>query len=183
MLEPAASGETAEYAAALPSGRVATNDREYEAAIGDEIGSLAEMQTYAISVNAIKTDAGGRGLSFGAFRVSVLPDLTYLASCIMRRTLHLKIIFEDGRWGMPMVEIHVLAFFSGQTPCFAIMNTGFIGNGWCQKFCMNVPKDGAKKAVSSALTAAGVGIATATIAAKLIAPILQKALLPVAVML
>jgi hypothetical protein len=167
-----------EIEAILPGGATVNGWDEYEAAVAAETPPIAELGTYSITVSDASPDAAaGKGLNLGNFRLSLQADATYLGGCINRKFLHIKIVVESAKIATPIAEIHLLGWFDGTKPCVGFMNTGFIGYGWCQKFCWSgSPKSGVTKGIASGLTAAGVGSVAAAVLARLLAPVALSAL-------
>ena len=85
-------------------------------------------------------------------------------------------MIENDSMPANMVELHLLAWFESSKPCFAVMNTGFIGYGWCYKACITDTKSGLKLSVKNGLISAGITGATATIIAAVISPVAELAL-------
>ncbi len=161
--------------ATLPDGTAVGSIEEYEAAIEGQVGPIEEMESFALTVTTKNADGGTKGAAFGKFRVRVAVDGSYLEGCIRKSFLHLKILVENANISAPLVELHLVAFFEGGKPCFAVMNTGFVGYGWCQKVCVSNPKDGIKTALKGGMIAAGIGATTAAIMAALLAPVASVA--------
>lgn len=163
--------------ATLPNGAVANGPDEYEAAIAEQVPPVEEMGTFALTVQGNPTDGGKKGVDIGKFNISIVPDANYLNGCIRHSFLHLKIVVTNTKINMgAMVELHILAWFESGQPCFAVMNTGFIGYGWCQKMCMKDVKKGVAKTVAGGLVAAGITPVIAAIIAQVTAPVATVAL-------
>jgi len=161
----------------LPSGTVTYGADEYGAAVSAEVPPIDEMGAYYLAVQTPAADGGAGGMKIGRFRIQIMPDANYLAGCINRSFLHLKIIVTaDAAPGQAFVELHLLAWFESNKPCFAVMNTGFIGYGWCQKICLKDVKKGVAATVAGGLAAAGVSASIAKVSSYLIAPIATAAL-------
>jgi hypothetical protein len=161
----------------LPSGTVTDGPDEYEAAVAAETPPIEEMGTYELTVKTPAADGGASGMRIGRFRVRIVPDANYLSGCINRSFLHLKVtVTSDVAIDQAFVELHLLAWFEKSQPCFAVMNTGFIGYGWCQKVCLKDVKKGVATTIAGGLAAAGVSASIAKVSSYLIAPIATAAL-------
>ena len=163
--------------ATLPDGTVVNGPDEYEAAVSEKVPPIAEMKAFNITVQSNGADGGPGGLKIGRFHILLMPDASYLGGCVNHSFLHLKIIVTaDAAAGQPLVELHLLAWFESSKPCFAVMNTGFIGYGWCQKICIKDVKKGVTTTIAGALAAAGLSASVAKISSYLIAPVATTAL-------
>jgi len=173
----AADGDD-DFTATLPDGTVVSGEDAYDAAIGPQVGPIETMQPMELTVTTgSKADAGVKsGLTFGKFHISVQIDSSYLAGCVNRGFMHLKIMVVNDSMPANMIELHLLAWFEGSKPCFAVMNTGFIGYGWCYKICVSNTKSGVKLGVKNGLISAGVSTAAAAIIAVVVSPIAEVAL-------
>jgi len=168
--------ENGEVSGTLPDGTEVRGEEEYETGLASQIGPIEEMQPLALTVSAKGTDGGARGLTVGKFRITVQPDMSYLDGCIRRSFLHLKAVIENADLPAAMAELHLVAWFESGKPCFAVMNTGFIGYGWCYKLCVENPKTALKNGIKGGLIAAGVGTGIAAIIAAVTAPVATVAL-------
>jgi len=159
--------------ATLPSGAVTNGPHEYEAAIAAETPPIEEMGTISFDVESSASNLSlADGVNIGKFNIRLALDSGFLAACIRHTFLHLKVVVTNSRTGeMPLVELHMVAWFESGSPCFAIMNTSYIGYGWCQKICVKDVKKNMAGVISGALTAAGVSAAIAKISSYLIAPV------------
>lgn len=161
----------------LPDGTVVNGEEEYGAAIAAETGTIEEMQPLALTVKPVTiNDGGAKGLAFGKFRIYVQPSNEYVESCVRKKFLHLKIVVDTDEIPGAMVELHLMAWFDSNKPCFAVTNTGFIGYGWCYKVCVENPKTSLKNGIKGGLVAAGVSAAAAGIMAAVLTPIAATAL-------
>jgi|GEM_PF-2504307 len=169
--------DNADFTATLPDGTEVSGEDAYNAAIANQVGPLETMQPLALSVAmANKADGGVKGLTFGKFHIGIQVDSTYLAGCVNRSFLHLKVMVTNDNMPANMIELHLLAWFESGKPCFAVMNTGFVGYGWCYKACVTNTKDGLKLGIKNGLVSAGVSTAVAALAAVLITPVASVAL-------
>jgi hypothetical protein len=159
--------------ATLPSGAVTNGPDEYEAAIAAETPPIGEMGTISFDVESSAENLSlADGVNVGKFTIRLALDSGYLAACIRHTFLHLKVVVTNSRMGeMPLVELHLVAWFESGAPCFAIMNTSYIGYGWCQKYCFKDVKKGLASAIAGGLAAAGVSATVAKAASYLIAPV------------
>jgi hypothetical protein len=160
----------------LPNGAVADGPEEYGAAIANEVPPIDEMSTYELTVQPSADTSGAGGIKLGKFRIRIAPDIGYLEGCIRHSFLHLKVmVTSDGVTTEPFVELHLVAWFDSGAPCLAVMNTGFVGYGWCQKFCYKDAKKNLTQAIAGGLIAAGVGASVAKVSSYLIAPVAAAA--------
>ncbi len=168
----------ADFTATLPDGTEVSGEEAYNSAIAAQIDPVETMQPMMLLVSTgNKKDAGtSSGLTFGKFHVGVQVDSSYLAGCVNRSFLHLKVTVENDNMPASMVELHLLAWFENSKPCFAVMNTGFIGYGWCYKACVTNTKNGLKIGIKNGLISAGIVGATATIISAVVAPVAELAL-------
>lgn len=165
------------WTATLPDGTEVAGEEEYGDAIAGQVGPIESMEPLALTIKtSSKTDGGAAGLTFGKFHVGIQVDASYLAGCVNRSFLHLKVTVQNDSMPANMVELHLLGWFDGRKPCIAVMNTGFIGYGWCYKMCMSDPKSGLKAGVKSGLIAAGVAAGTAAVIAAVVTPVASMAL-------
>jgi len=173
-----ASDETADFTATLPDGTEVSGEDAYNAAIATQVDPVETMRPMMLTVaTGNKKDAGpASGLTFGKFHIAVQVDSSYLAGCVNKSFLHLKVTVENDSMPANMVELHLLAWFENSKPCFAVMNTGFIGYGWCYKACVTNTKNGLKLGIKNGLISAGVVGATATIISAVVAPVAELAL-------
>lgn len=161
--------------ATLPDGTTVTSIEEYETAIANQVETIEQMQPLALSITTAN-DEDGRGVNIGKFKVRLAMDDKYLEGCIRKKFLHLKVLVENMKVPAAIVELHLVAYFDGNKPCLAVMNTGFLGYGWCQKYCVSDPKKAIKATLRGGMIAAGVGATTATIVSILVTPIATAAL-------
>ena len=174
---PDADATETTWTATLPDGTQVSDMDAYAAAIANQIDPSVAVAHIDLSVaTATKTDAGTKGLTFGQFHVGIQPDASYLGGCVNRGFLHLVLTIDNANMPSAMVELHLLAWFEGGKPCFAVMNTGFIGYGWCYKACVTNTKNGLKLGIKNGLISAGVVGATATIISAVVAPVAELAL-------
>jgi hypothetical protein len=164
--------------ATLPDGTVVSGQEAYEEGIMRSVPPVDEMGTTVIEVESSSQNLSlDKGVDLGKFRIQVTPDASYLDGCIRRSFLHLKVTVTNTKIDMgPMVDLHLVAWFDSSAPCFAVMNTGFVGYGWCQKICVKDVKKGVAKTLASGLVAAGVGTALAKTISLLTAPVATAAL-------
>jgi len=172
----AATDDSNDFTVTLPDGTEVSGEDAYNAAIVPQVGPIETMKPMALTVTTGKADGGVKGLTFGKFHVSIQVDSTYLAGCINKSFLHLKVMVENDSMPANMIELHLLAWFENSKPCFAVMNTGFIGYGWCYKMCVSNTKDGLKLGIKNGLISAGVSGTIATIIAAVVAPVSEVAL-------
>ncbi len=163
--------------ATLPDGTV-VDGQGFEAAIAASTPGAEEMGETTFTVEASQKALNlGKGVDIGKFRVQILPDAGYLEGCIRKSFLHLKIAVTNTKIDMgAMVELHLVAWFDGGSPCFGVMNTGFVGHGWCQKMCMKDVKKGVSSTIKNGLIAAGVTASVATAVSLVTAPVATAAL-------
>jgi hypothetical protein len=171
-----AADENDGFTATLPDGTVVSNEDAYNAAIASQVGPLEEMQPLSLTVSTASKDDGVKGITFGKFHIGIQVDSAYLAGCVNHGFLHLKVMVQNDSMPANLVELHLLGWFEKGKPCVAIMNTGFIGYGWCYKFCVTNPKTGLKVGIKNGLIAAGVAGAAATVIAVVVAPVASVAL-------
>jgi hypothetical protein len=164
--------------ATLPDGTVAINQEEYETAMSVQVPPIEEMSAMALTVQPATANTGPTaGVNIGKFRIQISPDASYLDGCVRHSFLHLKVGVTNSNIDMgAFVELHLVAWFESGTPCLAVMNTGFIAYGWCQKICMKDVKKSVAGAVAGGLVAAGVSSTVAKIVSLLTAPIAAAAL-------
>jgi len=169
--------ENGGFTATLPDGTEVAGEDAYDAAIAPQVEPIEAMRPMVFAVTtSTKADGGAKGLTFGKFHASIEVDSTYLAGCINRGFLHLKVTVMNDNMPANMVELHLLAWFESGKPCFAVMNTGFIGYGWCYKLCVTNTKNGIKLGIKNGLISAGVSSTAATLIAILAAPVAEVAL-------
>jgi hypothetical protein len=175
VVEPEDSND---FTVTLPDGTEVEGEDAYDAAITPQVGPIETMQPMQLTVTTGgKADAGVKsGLTFGKFHISIQIDSSYLQGCVNRGFMHLKVIVENDSMPANMIELHLLAWFEGSKPCFAVMNTGFIGYGWCYKVCVSNTKNGVKLGVKNGLISAGVSTTAAAIIAMVVAPVAVVAL-------
>jgi hypothetical protein len=163
--------------ATLPDGTTVSSQEEYEAAIARIVPAIEKMDGLTIDVESSSENLSlADGVNIGKFRIQVAPDASYLDGCIRRSFLHLKIVVTNSKIDMgAMVELHLVAWFDSGAPCFAVMNTGFVGYGWCQKVCMKDVKKSVAKTVAGGLVAAGVTATVAKVVSALAAPVATAA--------
>ena len=174
----ATADENDDFTVTLPDGTEVSGEDAYDAAIAPQVGPIETMPPMALTVTtSSKADAGVKGgLTFGKFHISIQIDSSYLEGCVNRGFTHLMVIVENDSMPADMIELHLLAWFEGGKPCFAVMNTGFIGYGWCYKLCVSNTKSGVKLGVKDGLISAGVSTAAAAIIAIVVTPVAEIAL-------
>lgn len=169
--------ENENWSATLPDGTEVTNEEEYSTAIADQTGPIESMEPLALTIKTSnKADGGAAGFTFGKFNVGIQVDTSYLSGCVNRSFLHLKVSVQNNKLPANMVELHLLGWFDSKKPCIAVMNTGFIGYGWCYKMCMSDPKGGLRSGIKNGLIAAGVAVGTAAIISAVVTPVASVAL-------
>lgn len=164
--------------ATLPDGTVVSGQEAYEAAIEGTMPPVNEMSTTNIEIESSSENLNmSKGVDIGKFRVQISPDVSYLDGCIRHSFLHLKLMVTNSKIDMgPMIELHFVAWFDSTAPCFAVMNTGFVGHGWCQKVCVKDVKKAVAGAIGGALIAAGLKPAYSYIISRVTAPVAAAAL-------
>jgi len=169
--------ENNNFTATMPDGTQAAGEDEYGAAIIAQIVPIDALHPVALTVTtASKKDGGGPGLTFGKFHISIRIDSSYLEGCVNRGFTHLVVVVENDSMPAEMIELNLIAWFEGSKPCFAVMNTGFIGYGWCYKLCVTNTKGGVKLGIRNGLISAGVSTAAAALIAIVVAPVAEVAL-------
>ena len=168
--------------ARFPDGTVARGYDEYEATLTRMVPPAAKIDTLPFTVEDDPVPApappGTAQVTWmiGKFAVSIDPDFSYVGGCIRKHYLHLKLTFENKVIPAPLVELHFVAWLEANRPCVGVMNTSFVGYGWCQKLCWTATRNDLKRAVASGLTAAGIAGTTAAILANVITPVAAVAL-------
>jgi hypothetical protein len=157
----------------MPSGAVTNGPEEFEAAVASEVPTLEEMGQISFDVESSSENLSlADGVNIGKFNIRLALDSGYLAACIRHTFLHLKVVVTNSKMGeMPLAELHLVAWFESGAPCFAVMNTSYIGYGWCQKYCFKDAKKGVAGAIAGGLAAAGLSATVAKVSSYLVAPV------------
>jgi hypothetical protein len=172
------SGITARF----PDGTVARGYGEYEAALTRIVPRADKLDTLPMTVtDDAHPAAGPPGTQqitwmIGKFAVSIDPSFDYVGGCIRKHYLHLAVTLENKIIPAPLVELHFVAWLEGNRPCVGVMNTSFVGYGWCQKLCWTATREDVKRAIAAGLVAGGIAGTTAAILANVITPVAAVAL-------
>jgi len=167
--------ELDEVSVTFPDGTVTTNVGDFEAAAASQTPNIEEMQSFELKLTDPNKDAGA-GIGIGNFRIQIVPDMSYLRECVQASILHLKVAIINAKVPAALLELHLVAWFQSGKPCFSVVNTGAIGYGWCQKYCVSAPKAPLKNSLKAGLISAGVSTSVAAIISALIAPVAMTAL-------
>ncbi len=159
----------------LPDGTSVGNEDEYAAGIAAQTPLIEEMQPMALTVSTATPDGGAPGVTVGKFRISIAPDASYLDGCVRKKFMHLKVVIESSVVPAAMIELHLVVWIDNGKPCIAVMNTGFVGYGWCYKLCASNPKTAIKEGIKGGLVAAGVGATTAAVMSLILTPVTAAA--------
>lgn len=160
----------------FPDGTVTTNADDFETTAASQTPDLEEMQSFELTVSSSNKDGGVRGIGIGNFKIQLAPDMSYLRECVQASILHLKVVIINTKVPAALLELHLVAWFQSGKPCFSVVNTGAIGYGWCQKYCVSAPKAPLKNTLKAGLISAGVSTSIAAIIAALVAPVAMTAL-------
>lgn len=168
-----------EIDAVFPDGTRAVGYDQFEREIRRLVPPAAELDAMPIVIEdapAVSTDPSHLRWQIGRYSVSIEPEYGYVGGCIRKHYLHLVLTFENQRIPAPLVELHLVAWLDKNQPCIGVMNTSFVGYGFCQKICWGTTKEDVKRTISQGLVAAGIGGTTAAIMARILAPATMAAL-------
>jgi len=168
--------------ARFANGEVARGWEEYETEVMRQAKRGGEFERVPLTVedhpNPPPLPPGVQALrwEFGKFSVVFEPDLGYTGHCIRRHILHLKLAVENKKVPAPLIELHFVAWLEHNRPCVGVLNSSFIGNGWCQKLCWTATREDIGRMMTDGLVAAGVAGTTAAILSRVLVPIAIGAL-------